>query len=146
MNRSKISEAIFRQLTKLFCLDLDANQIAELTGLNRNTINRYLKGIRQQIAEYCEQTSLMSGQIEVDESFFGAKRPGNVTVVWQGKTTVFGLLKRNGKVHTEIVPDYDVKRYKLLFVVTFQLTRLSIPTGGVVMKDWWMLITKSTSA
>lgn len=39
-NRTKISEVKFRQLIKLFCLDLDANQIAALSGLNRNTINR----------------------------------------------------------------------------------------------------------
>ena len=52
VNRSKISEAKFRQFVKLFCLDLDANQIGELSGLNRNTVKRYLKGIRQRIAEY----------------------------------------------------------------------------------------------
>ena len=68
VNRSKISEAKFRQIVKLFCLDLNANQIAELSSLNRNTVNRYLKAIRQRIAAYCEQTSPMIGQIEVDES------------------------------------------------------------------------------
>jgi len=105
VNRSKISEAKFRQLVKLFYLDLDANQMAELSNLNRNTVNRYLRGIRQRIAEYCEQASPMSGQIEVDESFFGARRPGKRGRGAAGKTIVFGLFKRNGKVYTEIVPD-----------------------------------------
>jgi transposase-like protein len=46
------------------------------------------------------------GQIEVDESYFGArcicgKRGRGVL----GKTIVFGLLKRGDKVYTEIVPD-----------------------------------------
>lgn len=57
VNRSKISEAKFRQFVKLFSLDLDAGQIAALTGLNRNTVNRYLTGIRVRIAEFCEEAS-----------------------------------------------------------------------------------------
>lgn len=40
--RSKISEAKIRQIVKLFSIDLTASQIAEITGLNRNTINRHL--------------------------------------------------------------------------------------------------------
>jgi transposase len=40
--RSKISEAKFRALVKLFALDLEATQIAELANLNRNTVNRFL--------------------------------------------------------------------------------------------------------
>lgn len=56
VNRSKISEAKFRELVKLFALDLTATQIAKLSGLNRNTVNRYIKGIRKRLAEYCEIT------------------------------------------------------------------------------------------
>ena len=44
--RSRISEHQFRQLVRLFALDLDATRIAELTGLNRNTVNRNLRGIQ----------------------------------------------------------------------------------------------------
>jgi len=51
---SKISEIKFRQILKLFCIDLTATQISELTGLNRNTVNKYLKLIRQQTAKICE--------------------------------------------------------------------------------------------
>ncbi|NGP87698.1 IS1595 family transposase [Aliifodinibius halophilus] len=53
VNRGKISEYKFRELVRLFALDLTATQIAELSGLNRNTVNRYLKGIRQRLAAYC---------------------------------------------------------------------------------------------
>ena len=111
VNRSKISEAKFRQFVKLFCRDLNADQIAELSNLNRNTANRYLRGIRirQRIAEYCEHASPMSGQIEVDESFFGAHRPGKRGRGAAGKTIVFGLFKRNGKEYAEIVPDCTAK-------------------------------------
>jgi transposase len=71
--RAKISERKFREIVKLFALDLNAKQIAELTKINRNTINRYLKALRQKIAEFCELESPFSGEVEVDESWFGAK-------------------------------------------------------------------------
>ena len=105
-NRSKITEAKIRQIVKLFSLDLDASQIAKITGLNRNTINRYLSEIRKRISEYCQLQSPFSGEIEVDESFFGARRvKGKRGRGAFGKTIVFGIFKRNGKVYTEIVPD-----------------------------------------
>src|SRR5574344_1404741 len=104
--RSRISEAKFRELVRLFSLNLDATQIAELSGLNRNTINRFLKAIRIRMAEYCEKESPFYGEVEVDESFFGARRvKGKRGRGAYGKTIVFGLFKRNGKVYTEIVPD-----------------------------------------
>ena len=48
-NRSKISEAKIRQIVKLFTIDLTASQIAEITGLNRNTINRHLTALRKEL-------------------------------------------------------------------------------------------------
>lgn len=57
VNRSKISEKKFREIVRFFSLDLTAIQIAELTGLNRNTINRYLTEIRRKIARFSESTS-----------------------------------------------------------------------------------------
>ena len=74
IKRSRITEAKFRELIKYFSLDLEAQKIAILTHLNRNTINRYLRLIRVRIAEHCEQQSPLKGEIEVDESYFGAKR------------------------------------------------------------------------
>jgi transposase-like protein len=105
-NRSKISEKKFRQIVRLFCLDLDALQIASVTGLNRNTVNRYLKAIRKRIAAYCQEQSPFSGEVEVDESYFGAHRiKGRRGRGAFGKTIVFGIFKRNGTVYTEIVPN-----------------------------------------
>lgn len=57
VNRAKISEAKFRELVRFFSIDLTAIQIAELTGLNRNTVNRYLTEIRKKITRYTEATS-----------------------------------------------------------------------------------------
>jgi transposase-like protein len=104
--RSKISEAKFRQIIRLFAEDLDAGQIASITSLNRNTINRYLAAIRRRIAEFCSVSCPVNGVIEVDESYFGARRAkGKRGRGATGKTIVFGLYKRQGKVYTEIVPD-----------------------------------------
>ena len=106
INRSRVTEAKFRELVKYFSLDLGAQQIAILTNLNRNTVNRYLKLIRKRIAELCESETPFKGEIEVDESYFGAKRVrGKRGRGAAGKTPVFGILQRQGKVYTEIVPD-----------------------------------------
>jgi len=105
-NRSRISESKIRQLLKHFTLDLDAQQIAVLCNLNRNTVNRYLRMIRTRISEFCEQDSPFRGEIEVDESYFGARRQkGKRGRGAYGKTPVFGILQRGGKVYTEIVPN-----------------------------------------
>ena len=104
--RSKISEAKIRELIRYFSSDIEAKKISEFTKLNRNTINRYLKAIRKKIAEYCELESPFNGEVEVDESYFGARRiKGKRGRGANGKTIVFGLLKRKGKVYTEIVPN-----------------------------------------
>ena len=72
--RCRISEKKFGQILKLFCEDLNATQISNLTRLSRVTINKYLKEIREKINWYCESESPFSGEVEVDESYFGARR------------------------------------------------------------------------
>ncbi len=107
VTRSHISEAKFRQIILLFSEDLSATQISHLTKLSRQTINKYLSAIRLRILELSQiQSAPLVGQIEVDESYFGAQRVrGKRDRGARGKTIVFGLLKRGGKVYTEIVPD-----------------------------------------
>lgn len=46
----------------------------------------------------------MKGEIEVDESYFGGTCKGKRGGV-AGKSAVFGLLKRDGKVYTVAVPN-----------------------------------------
>ena len=102
--RARISRAKFRQLLRLFALDLTATQMAAVIGLNRNTVNRYLKLIRQAIAQHCQRESPFAGDVELDESYFGARRiRGKRGRGARGKTIVFGIYKRNGRVYTEIV-------------------------------------------
>ena len=107
VKHAHISEAKFRQIILLFSEDLSATQISHLTKISRPTINKYLTAIRLRILELSllQSTPLM-GQIEVDESYFGARRVrGKRGRGANGKTIVFGLLKRGDKVYTEIVPD-----------------------------------------
>ena len=129
--RSKISEAKFRQFVRLFCADLNATQIAQVTGLNRNTVNRLLNGVRERIAATCEAESPFSGEVEVDESYFGARRVKGVRGRGAlGKTIVFGLLKRQGRVHTEIVP--DCSRATLQGII-----RGKVDPESVIHSDGW---------
>ena len=59
-----ISEPKFREIVKYFAEGLTATQIANLTKINRNTINRYLKLIRECIVQICEIDSPFTGEIE----------------------------------------------------------------------------------
>ncbi|STZ52039.1 putative insertion element transposase [Neisseria dentiae] len=55
--------------------------------------------------EYKQHTPFC-GTVELDESYFGAKRiRGKLGRGAGGKTIAFGILKRGDKVYTEIVPD-----------------------------------------
>src|SRR5215471_8365323 len=64
VSHSHLSAHHFRQLLRLFALDLEATTVADLTGLNRNTVNRYFLALRQRIARACEQeTPLRGGRI-----------------------------------------------------------------------------------
>ena len=129
--RARISEAKFRELVRLFALDLEANKVAALTRLNRNTINRYLFLIRQRIAERCEQESPFKGEIEVDESYFGARRvKGKRGRGAYGETPVFGILRRGGRVYTEIVPDCAKATLQAII-------RGRVDPKGVIHSDGW---------
>ena len=131
LKRSRISKAKFRELLKYFSFDIEATKIAQLSGLNRNTINRYLLLIRGMIAEACEHESPFTGEIEVDESFFGARRvKGKRGRGAFGKTIVFGLLKRNGKVYAKIV--LNCSRAILQAVI-----RGKVDLNGTIHSDGW---------
>ena len=126
-----ISERKFRSFLRYFSQDMSAPKIAYLTGLNRNTVNRYLRLIRARIVNLCEQSSPFKGEVEVDESYFGAKRvKGRRGRGAYGKTPVFGILERGGQVYTEIIPDCAKKLYKPLSEAEWISTASFIPTNG----------------
>src|SRR3989339_583371 len=104
--RSHISEKKFRQILRLFCQDFDATKISFLTGVSRKTINIMLGKMRKRIFSLCQKEEKLFGEVEVDESYFGARRVrGKRGRGARGKTPVVGLLKRGGKVFTKIIPN-----------------------------------------
>jgi transposase len=105
--RSKISEAKFRHLVRLFALDLTDNDTADFTGLSDRSTNAIYQRIRTRIAEVCAiQFPFNKGEIEADESYFEPKQiRGKRGCGAGGKSIVFGLLKRGNCVYTEIVPN-----------------------------------------
>ena len=129
--RSKVSHAKFREFLKLFALDLTASQITKATGLNRNTVNRLCRIVRERIVEACEAESPLQGTVEVDESYFGPRRVrGKRGRGAGGKTIVFGVLKRGGKVYTQIVP--NVTR-----AILQRIIRAKVSSESVVHSDGW---------
>ena len=111
VNRSHISEAKTREVIRLFSSDIEAVKIAELTGLSRNAVNRLLKALRMRIAVICEQESIfVKGSVEIDESYFGARRVRGIRGRGaKGKQIVFGLIKRQGKVYTQVVEKCSIQ-------------------------------------
>jgi transposase-like protein len=130
--RSRISEYKFRLLIRYFALDLSASDTAELTGLTHKTVNTIFLKIRRRMVEDCaRQSPFNNGEVEVDESYFGARRVrGKRGRGASGKTIVFGLLKRDGKVYTEIVP--DCKKVTLQAIIR---GRVALET--VIHSDGW---------
>jgi transposase-like protein len=128
---SKLSEAKFREVIKLFSADLTATQIARLSGINRNSVNRILRLLRARIVDISEEQRPFFGIIEVDESYFGARRvKGKRGRGAFGKTVVFGIHERGGKVYTEIVDDASK--------ATLQgIIRGKVDVKSVINSDGW---------
>src|SRR5438270_8599362 len=130
--RSKINERKFRQLVRFFALDLTASKTAQLTTLTRKSVTSIYLKIRERISAECERASPFSNcEVEVDESYFGARRVrGKRGRGASGKTIVFGIFKRNGCVYTEIVP--NCKKRTLQAVI-----RGRVALDAVVNSDGW---------
>jgi len=57
---SKLSNYRLKKLLMYFCEDLTAGQTAKVTGINRNTGNRYYHIFREKIAAYQESINMGS--------------------------------------------------------------------------------------
>lgn len=100
---AKISEAKFRQLLRLFALDLTASDAARLTGLSRVSTTRLYQRLRQYWVGLRRVPVELQGTVEVDESYFGPRRVRGKRGRGAGsKTIVFGLVKRGGQMYVEI--------------------------------------------
>ena len=132
IKHTHISEGKFREILRLFCADLTSTQIAEVAKVNRNTINRILQLLRKRIVELAESESCFeAGEIEVDESYFGAKRVrGKRGRGAGGKMKVFGMKKRGDKVYTQIVNNCSASELVPI------IKRLA-PNNSIIYSDEW---------
>ena len=100
-----ISEVKFRSVLKCFCEDIPATSTANLSAINRNTVQRIYSLLRDRIVDMAiEESKPFVGDIEVDESYFGPRRVrGKRGRGASGKIPVLGLHKRQGRVFLSVV-------------------------------------------
>ena len=103
-HHSKISEAKIRQIVRLFAVDLNAVQIAELAGINRNTANRYLAAFRERIARCCEAEA-PAGRLHTPPEKTSLLRDVSDMPSLREGAPVLGVYRRDGRIYTEIVPN-----------------------------------------
>lgn len=131
LKNTKLSERDFRRLLHHFCLDDTVMRTSEDTQLSRKTVLRIFGLIRQYIFHLCEQEHAFSGEVEVDESYFGVRRVrGKRGRGARGKVPVIGLLKRGGKVYTRVVE--NCSREQLLPIIQGKILSQS-----TVFTDAW---------
>ena len=100
--------------------------------MNRKTTAYFFLRLRALIASNLEIESdfMFGGDIEVDESYFGSKRKGKRGRGARGKISVFGILKRGGKVYTKIIP--DASGSTLIPIIQRKIT-----PNSIVYSDSW---------
>ncbi len=142
-HRLRISERNYRRILRYFLMDLEATKIAEFTGVSRKSMNRILKALRMRLAEICESQSPFSGEIEVDEAYFGANRVREKEVVDLGVRSLFlESWNARGKCTPRsyrVAPGRLSKpllRARLIPTVSF------IVTVFVPMMAWWIGVIK----
>ena len=107
----KISGYKVKKIMHHFIVDVEATKTAELIAINRRTVDDYYGLFRQLIlAHQFMVFTKLSGVLEFDESYFGARRiRGHHVKLKRGRGTrkqpVFGIYERGGRVYTQIVPN-----------------------------------------
>ena len=79
---------------------ISAKQIERETGVTYKTAWRMCKQVRSVLFENGDP---FSGEVEIDESYFGGKRTGKRGRGAEGKTPVLGMVERNGKLEVRTV-------------------------------------------
>lgn len=79
----------------------------------------------------------LSGEIEMDETMFGGRRPGLRGWGASGKTIVFGIYQRNGKVLTFSISS-RAREIMIPYIVRYT------KTGSLYYTDEWFTYTSLT--
>lgn len=130
MKYSKISNYKIKKILKCFCDELTGIQTAKQLGLHRNTVDKHYNTFRERIAEYQEQNlRKLSGDIEIDESYFGSRHKGDKRGRGSpSKIPVVGILKRNGQVYAQIIPDVSSRTLTPIIDKLVQKSRFNVYT------------------
>ncbi|MCA9369994.1 MAG: IS1595 family transposase [Pseudomonadales bacterium] len=129
--RAHISETKFREILRYFCADQPASKTAQMSGVSRNSINALYYKLRLRMVQLSVLNTPELGELEVDESYFGAKRVrGKRGRGAAGKTPVFGILKREGKVYVNIVK--NCTKAQLLPIIQGKVLE-----GSTIYSDGW---------
>ena len=100
-------------------------------GISRQATLMIAAKLRTRILDWCKEEGRLSGEIEVDESNFEARRiRGKRGQDASGKVPVIGLLKRNGKVYTRVVK--NCSREQLLPIIQGKIL-----SESTVFTDSW---------
>ena len=127
----KLSRFEQLELMKYFISGSTARTAADLIGIHRNTAVRFFHKLREKIAiKQQSRSEQFCGKIELDESYFGGTRKGKRGRGAADKVAVFGLLKRGGKVYTQII--MDAKSDTLMPII-----REKIEPDSIVYTDCW---------
>ena len=130
MRKSRLSEYKQKRLIELFVAGSTARTAASLIGVNSKTAVYYFQRLREVIYLNNDTSEQFAGEIEVDESYFGGRRKGKRGRGAAGKVPVFGLLKRNGKVYTVMIPDAKTK-------TLMPIIREKVKPDSIVYSDFW---------
>lgn len=113
------------RIIKLFELELSARKIAQQVAVSYKVAHRAVMVLRAAIlAHATDAETLLGGEVELDESYFGGRRKGKRGRGAAGKVPVFGILERDGLVHVQVVP--NVKAETLVGMTVKKVRRGSI--------------------
>ena len=130
IRKSRLSKEKQLRLIEHFAAGATARCAADLVGVNVKTAAYYFHRLREIIAEEESCEGMDFGEFEVDESYFGGRRKGKRGRGTAGKVPVFGILKKGGKVYTQVIP--DAKGRTLLPIIQER-----IQPDSVVCPDCW---------
>ena len=129
INKVRISCRDWLWIIKFFELELSARKICQQVDLSYPTVLKAVNVMRMAIvANNTDSNHLLTGEIELDEAYFGGRRKGNRGRGAAGKVPVFGILERDGIVRVEVVTDVSAK-------TLLNLTIKTVRRGSIVYTD-----------
>ena len=130
MRRSRLSKQKQKKLIEYFVVGATARSTSEILNINKNTVALYFHKLRFLIYKNSKESVDFAGEIELDESYFGGVRKGKRGRGAGGKTPVFGILKRGGKVYTSIIKDAKSE-------TLYPIIQSKVRPDSVVYTDYW---------